>query len=338
MAVETNSISEEVGAAPTSRKKSFFNRKRQRATAFYVFTSPWIIGFLILTLLPLLGGLVLSFTNYDGLNWVPFDSESARNTIKFVGTRNYERFMLDDMAQFSLKRVFVWMGLNTPLWLIISFLLAYLLNQGIKARGFFRTLFYLPSVIPIVGIGVIGSQIFHQRYGLVNQFMEIFIPGFSVNWLVEHAMGSITSVAVWTGIGGGMIIFLAGLQNIPTDLEEAAMIDGANQWQRFWRITIPLMTPLIFYQMIVSIVVALQYFALPLLMSPTAAGSTAGLLATAPQRNVYLFMIHSFLQAFAYQRMGYSLALTWILVIIIGVIAFILFKSSKLWVFYEDEG
>ena len=311
------------------------SRQRQRNIAFYIFISPWLFGFVFLILLPLFGGLILSFTNYDGLNWVPF-GDSAMNTIKFTGSRNYVRIFEDADATYSLQRVFVWTALNTPIWLVVSFCLAYLLHQKIRGKAFFRTIFYLPSVVPVVAIGVISVQMFHGLYGFINQFMQTIIPGFSVNWLTEYALPSVTSMAVWTGIGGGMIIFLAGLQAIPDVYEEAAVVDGANKWQRFRMITIPLMTPLIFYQLILSLVVALQYYALPLLMAPNTA-STAGLLSSTPQRDIYLYMIHALRQAFTFQRYGYSLALTWFLVAIIMVFTFILFRTSSLWVYYENE-
>ncbi len=315
-------------------QRRFLTRKGEQNMAFYIFIAPWLLGFITLVLLPLIGGLILSFTNYDGLNWSPL-GDSALNTIKFKGFDNYTRIFEDADAMWSLRRVFIWTGLNTPLWLIISFVIAYLLHQRIRGRGIFRTIFYLPSIIPIVAIATIGSQLFHQRFGLINQFMDIFIDGFSVNWLIDYAMISITSMAVWTGIGNGMIIFLAGFQGIPDSLEEAAIVDGANRWQRFWRITVPLMTPLIFYQLLLSLVTALQYVSLPLLMAPS--GSNAGVLSAAPQRNVYLFMIHAFVQGFGRQRLGYSLALTWFLVIIIVVFTVILFRTAPLWVHYENE-
>lgn len=318
-----------------TRRRRRLSRKGEKNLAFYIFIGPWLLGFIVLVLVPLVGGLILSFTNYDGLNWSPL-GDSALNTIRFTGTGNYTRIFEDADAMFSLRQVFIWTALNTPLWLVLSFLIAWLLHQPIKGRGIFRTIFYLPSIIPIVAIATIGSQIFHQRYGLINQFMEVFISGFSVNWLIDYAMISITSMAVWTGIGNGMIIFLAGFQNIPQTLNEAATVDGANRWQRFWNVTIPLMTPLIFYQLILSLVAALQYVSLPFLMAPNAA-SNAGILTSPPQRDVYLFMIHAFIQGFGRQRFGYSLALTWFLVAIIVVFTVILFRTAPFWVHYENE-
>ena len=158
--------------------------------------------------------------------------------------------------------------------------------------------------------------------------LNIFFPGVQINWLTEYAMIALTTVAVWTGLGAGIVIFLAGLQGIPVALEEAAMIDGANRFQSLRHVTIPLMTPIIFYQLVLSIVAAMQYFALPMLLAPTA-GAAAGALGAAPTRAVYLYMVHSFRQAFGFHRYGYATALTWFLVILILIFTAVLFWSSR---------
>jgi multiple sugar transport system permease protein len=221
------------------------------------------------------------------------------------------------------------------LWLCLSFLLAYLLNNAIKGRGLFRTLFYLPSVIPLVAVAWIGRIMLTPSNGLVNQVIQLAFPGTAINWLSEYALYSLTSFAVWTGLGVGMVIFLAGLQNIPVELEEAALIDGATKLQSLRHVTIPLMTPVIFYQLILSIVAALQTFALPMLLAPSGGGNT-GTLSTPPTRSVYLFMIHTFQQAFGFQRYGYANALSWFMVVIIVVFTLLLFWSAPKWVHYDN--
>ncbi|MCX6049284.1 MAG: sugar ABC transporter permease [Chloroflexi bacterium] len=271
--------------------------------------------------------MAISFTNYDGLNI---------GNLKFLGLSNYTRIFSDRDAMWSLQRVFVWTALNVPLWLCISFILAYLLNQGIRARGFFRTMYYLPSVIPLVAVAWIGRLMLHPTLGLVNQTLNLFFHGVQINWLTEYAMISLTTVAVWTGLGAGMVIFLAGLQGIPVALEEAAVIDGANRLQSLRHVTIPLMTPIIFYQLVLSIVAAMQYFALPMLLAPTAGGG-GGALGAAPTRAVYLFMVHSFRQAFGFHRYGYATALTWFLVILILLFTAVLFWSAPRWVHSDTE-
>jgi ABC-type sugar transport system permease subunit len=303
------------------------SRRVQKNIAFYLFIAPWLLGFIFLVFFPVLGGLALSFTNYDGLNL---------STVRFLGLRNYTRIFSDQDAMWSLQRVLVWTALNVPLWLGLSFILAYLLNQGIRARGFFRTMYYLPSVIPLVAVAWIGRLMLHPTTGLVNHTLNLFIPGVQINWLTEYALISLTTIAVWTGLGAGIVIFLAGLQGIPVVLEEAAMIDGANRWQSLRHVTIPLMTPIIFYQMVLSIVSAMQYFALPILLAPTAGGG-GGTLGAAPTRDVFLFMVHSFRQAFGFHRYGYATALTWFLVILILLFTAVLFWSAPKWVHSEAD-
>ncbi|MCL4831221.1 MAG: sugar ABC transporter permease [Caldilineaceae bacterium] len=315
------------GKARKTLRQRLASRSTKKSIAFYLFIAPWLLGLIVLTILPLLGGLALSFTNYDGLNLA---------TMKFMAAKNYTRIFTDRDALYSLQRVLLWAALNTPLWLVLSFVLAYLLNQNIKGRGIFRTLFYLPSVIPLVAVAWIGRIMLHHIYGFVNQSLELVIPNVSINWLSEYALVSLTSVAVWTGLGSGIVIFLAGLQGIPLELEEAARIDGANKFQSFRNVTIPLMTPIIFYQLVLSLVSALQYFALPMLLAPSAGGNS-GALSTPPTRSVYLFMIHAFRQAFGFQRYGYSLALTWFLVVVIILFTAILFWSAPRWVHYESD-
>ena len=303
------------------------SRRMQKNIAFYLFIAPWLLGFVFLVLIPVFGGVAISFTNYDGLNL---------GNIKFLGFRNYTRIFSDQDAMWSLQRVFVWTALNVPIWLCLSFFLAYLLNQGIRARGFFRTMYYLPSVIPLVAVAWIGRLMLHPTLGLVNKTLDLIFPSVQINWLTEYAMIALTTIAVWTGLGAGIVIFLAGLQGIPVALEEAAKIDGANRFQSFRHVTIPLMTPIIFYQMVLSIVTAMQYFALPMLLAPTAGGG-GGTLGSAPTRAVYLYMGHSFRQAFGFHRYGYATALTWFLVILILLFTALLFWSARKWVYSDTE-
>ncbi|RIK56044.1 MAG: sugar ABC transporter permease [Chloroflexi bacterium] len=312
---------------PKSLRQRLASRRAQKTLSFYLFITPWLLGLIGLVVIPLAGGLFISFTNYDGLNL---------GNLKFVGIRNYTRIFTDADALYSLGRVLLWTALNTPLWLGLSFVLAFLLNQPIRGRGFFRTMYYLPSVIPLVAVAWIGRIMLHSSFGLVNQTLSLIWPGTAINWLTEYALYSLTAIAVWTGIGSGIVIFLAGLQGIPTELEEAAVIDGASKFQSFRHITIPLMTPIIFYQLVLSVVSAMQYFALPMLLAPSAGGN-AGALATPPTKAVYLFMIHAFRQAFGFQRYGYATALTWFLVVLIMVFTAILFWSAPKWVHYETD-
>ena len=314
-------------ASNSHMKSSRLSRKTRKILTFYGFISPWLIGFILLTLVPIGVGVWLSFTNYDGLNF---------NNIKWVGFAWYERFPRDRQAVDSLKLVFQWTALNTPIWLVLSFILAYIMSKVTRFKGVFRTMWYIPSIIPLVAVAWAWRTLLHADYGLVNQALNTVRPGTYIPWLTEHALISLTMISVWMGLGNGIIIFLAGLQDISPELEDAAAIDGANQFQIFRRIIIPLMTPIIFFQLVQSIVFAMQMFALPLLLAPNNAG-TAGVLSAPPQNDVFLFMIYAFQQIFSRQRFGYGIALIWILFGIIITITIILFGTRRFWVWTEKK-
>jgi multiple sugar transport system permease protein len=235
--------------SPPQVKRWFWQRpltrRASRTIAFYAFISPWLLGFIFLGVIPLVVGFLTSLTNYDGFNV---------GATKFVGLRNYARFFADQEALYAFRRTLLWSLINVPVWLAVSFVLALLLNQSIRARGFFRTLFYLPSIIPIVGVVWAWRLILDPNNGLLNAFLSLFRPGTAILWTTEFALPALTMISVWQGLGVGMVIFLAGLQGIPRELEEAALIDGATKVQVFRRITIPLMTPLIFFQLVLAII------------------------------------------------------------------------------------
>lgn len=294
-------------------------RTWRRAAAFYLFIAPWLIGFVLLGVVPLILGFLTSLTNYDGLNLAD---------VKFVGLRNYTRLLEDPDAAFSFQRTLLWSALNVPVWLILSFALALILNQNIRGRGAFRTLYYLPSLIPLVATIWIWRIFLDTNYGLLNGIISLVRPGTAIPWLSEHALPSLTAIAVWTGLGSGMVIFLAGLQGIPTELEEAARIDGANRWHVLRYVTIPLMTPVIFFQLILALIGSFQALAVPLLLAGSGQGSV-------PPRATYLYMVHTYRQIFVYQRFGYGTALLWLLFVVILALTLLLFRTSRYWVHYE---
>ncbi|MCC6456250.1 MAG: sugar ABC transporter permease [Caldilineaceae bacterium] len=296
-------------------------RRASRTMAFYAMISPWLIGFLLLGVIPLVVGLLASFTNYDGLNV---------NAFKWIGTRNYSRVFQDSEAIYAFRRTLLWSALNVPIWLALSFTLALILNQSIRARGFFRTLFYLPSIIPAVGAVWAWRLLLDPNNGVVNAIISIFRPGTAILWTTDYALQSLTMIAVWQGAGVGMVIFLAGLQGIPRELEEAAFLDGASTLQSFRFITIPLMTPVIFFQLVLAIIGSLQQFALPMLLA-------GGRMGSVPPRDAYFFVVHVMRQIFTFSRFGYGLALLWLLFIIVVVLTIVVFWSSRYWVHYEVE-
>lgn len=297
-------------------------RDQRRTVAFYLFIAPWLLGFIFLGLFPLIVGFLTSLTNYDGLNLA---------SVKFVGLDNYIRAFTDPDVKFSLIRTLLWGLLNLPSWLILSFTLAMILNQAIKGRSFFRVVFYLPSIIPLVAAINAWRIILEKNYGILNYLISFWRPNTAIGWMSDYALPGMTMIAVWGGLGAGMIIFLAGLQSIPDELVEAAKIDGANGTRVFWHITLPLMTPVIFFQLVLGLIGSFQQLNLPLIMS------TVGVTTGVPPRPIYLYMIHTYRQIFTYGRYGYGTALLWMLFIGTVVLTAIVFWTQKFWVYSESS-
>lgn len=297
------------------------SRRRSRIIAFYAMIAPWLIGFVLLGVVPLVVGFVASFTNYDGLNVA---------TVKWIGLRNYNRVLQDSEAINAFYRTVVWSLLNVPLWLAASFSLALILNQGIRARGLFRTLFYLPSIVPAVGAVWAWRLLLDPNNGVVNAIISIFRPGTAILWTTDYALPSLTMIAVWQGVGVGMVIFLAGLQGIPRELEEAAHIDGASKLRVFRHVTIPLMTPVIFFQLVLAIIGSFQQYALPMLLA-------GGRMSSVPPQAAYFYVVHVMRQIFTFSRFGYGLALMWLLFVVIVLLTILVFWTSRFWVHYEVD-
>src|SRR5262249_22945847 len=218
------------------------SRARREARSFYLFISPWLLGFVCLSLFPLIFALLISFTNYDGLNL---------GSVKFLGLGNYLRALQDRNALFALQRTASFALMSVPLNLLCSFCIALMLtSERLRGRGVFRTLFYLPSIIPIVATVWIWRLIMDGNFGLVNGLLSLIRQGTAVAWLVDYPTMVLVLMSLWIGTGGAMIIFMAGLQGVPRELEEAALIDGASLFQMFRAITLPLVTPVVFYQLI----------------------------------------------------------------------------------------
>ncbi|MDX1415127.1 MAG: sugar ABC transporter permease [Candidatus Promineifilaceae bacterium] len=305
------------------RKKSRLSLSQREALWGYAFISPWIIGFLIFTLGPMLASLYFSFTDYNIID-----------PPTWAGIDNYRRaFFEDPIFWHSLKRTLYFAALALPLGLAFGLLLAILLNQDIPGVNLWRTLYFLPSVIAGVAIALLWSRIFNPRVGILNPFLENVLgienpPG----WLLDPdwAIPALVIMGLW-GIGGTMIIYLAGLQGIPTTLYEVAKIDGANSWQRFRNVTLPLMTPVIFYNLVIGLIASFQYFT-EVYVVTSASGELGG-----PARSTLVYNLYLFQNAFRFFEMGYASALAWILFVIILVVTVLVFRSSPMWVFYEGQ-
>jgi multiple sugar transport system permease protein len=221
-------------ASRATPKRRFQGRAWRETVSFYMFISPWLLGFLALSVVPLALGFAASLTNYDGYNL---------DNLRFRGLDNYLRAFDDPEVLHSLWRTVVFSVMNVPLSIGLALLLAILLNGAIPARGVFRTIFYLPHIVPIVAVVWIWRIFVDQNYGLVNGMLSWIWPDTAIRWTVDYPTQVLTALTVWTGIGGGMVIFLAGLQGIPSELKDAARIDGATTPQLYRAVIVPLLTP-----------------------------------------------------------------------------------------------
>jgi multiple sugar transport system permease protein len=285
------------------------------------------VGFVLLTVFPLGYALWLSLTNWDGVspNW------------SFVGFRNYARLFQDDQTIASLGRTGLFTLITVPIAVVSGLALAVLVNRPLLGRGIWRTLFYLPAVVPPVAAALTFKMLFNRDTGAANGVIEA-VGGDPIPWLADPYVRTVLIFLVLWGVGGSMIISLAGLQDVPKELHEAATVDGANRWQIFHKITLPLISPILFFQVVTGVIGALQVFVPPLLLAPVngAAGVT-----TVPEGN-YLFMVHVYAEYFAMGHFGYASALLWFLFLVVLVITGIVFKIGRRSVFYavdpDDRG
>jgi ABC-type sugar transport system permease subunit len=314
-------------AGPARHRIHDSRRAWREAKWFYIFISPWLLGLICLSVIPLGAGFLISLSNFDGYNL---------STIKFVGLQNYIRAFSDQNAAFALQRTILFTAINVPLTLTVSFCLALALTQRIYARSVFRTLFYLPSIIPTVAVAWIWKLLMDNNIGLVNGMIGYVMPGEMVRWLTDYSTLVLILLSLWINTGSAMVIFLAGLQNVPRELEEAALIDGATLPQMFRLITLPLVTPVIFYQLILNVIFSLQVLVEPMLLGESVRGIGTGL-DSLPTRDNYLYMVHTFQQIFTYQRFGYGSALLWLLFVLILGLTLLVFRTSRHWVYYEVE-
>lgn len=287
--------------------------------AGYVFIAPWLVGFLVITILPILVSLYLSFTKYDILS-----------APKWAGLMNYETmFKYDSLFPQSLKVTFTYAFTSVPLRLLFALFLAVLLSQNRKGVGIYRTIFYVPSVFGgSVAVAVMWRQLFGVNGALNSILTSTGIIDRSIGWLTgpSTALWTLVALAVWQ-FGSPMLIFLAGLKQVPYSMYEAAMIDGASSWQRFIRITLPMISPIIFFNFLVQIINGFMMFTQALII-------TNG----GPFNRTLLYVLYVYRKAFTDYSMGYACALAWVMLLIVGVLTAVIFKTSSYWVFYETKG
>lgn len=296
------------------RKLTAAEKKEERAG--YLFLSPWIVGLLLITIGPMAASLYLSFTDYNLLE-----------PPEWVGMENFTRMLDDARLLNSLKVTFLYVFISVPLQLVAALVLALVLDRGLRGMNFYRSIYYLPSLLGgSVAIAALWRQIFGTE-GLVNQVLGFFgIEG--QGWISDpsSALGTLMILNVWT-FGAPMIIFLAGLRQIPGMYYEAASMDGASKVRQLWTITIPLLTPIIFFNLVLQIIGAFQSFTQAFVVS----GGTGG-----PADSTMFYTLYLYQKGFTSFDMGYASAMAWLLLVIIAIFTLINFMASKFWVFYDD--
>ena len=313
-------VSETQGAptkAPVSAPAPRQLRRHRHNRAAVFFLAPWLIGLFGLTVGPTAVSLLYSFTDFDFLN-----------APQWIGADNYARMLHDDRFLRSLANTVAYVGLSVPLRLAVALGVAILLKKAVRGVGVYRAAFYLPSLLGgSVAVAVLWRHMFGGD-GLVNQLLALIgIDGPAWVSSPEYALGTLILLAAWQ-FGSPMLIFLAGLQQIPQDLYEAAEIDGANRRTRFWRITLPLLTPVVLFNLVMQMVTAFQSFTPSFVIS----NGTGG-----PLDSTLLYTLYLYQRAFVHFEMGYASAMAWVLLVIIAAMTVLVFRSARSWVFYGDE-
>ncbi len=291
-----------------------------------LFISPWLIGFAIFYLVPMVVSLLFSLYDF---------TLSAPDEARFIGLQNWSRMLFDDPNTWeTLFVTFKFALISLPIGMVSAFLLAVLLNsQHLIGQNIFRTLFYAPTMVPLIAAILIWSRVLNPQTGWLNQLIEVTgIEAVGINglrWLDDPNLIYIayTFIGLW-GIGNAILINLASLQGVPTELYEAASIDGAGWLRQLWSVTIPMVTPVIFYNLVLSVVGLLQFFIVPWVLN---------LGSGYPEGTTNFYMIYFYKQAFTFQNMGYGATLAWFMFIIGLAITIFLFATGRYWVYYAGE-
>jgi pectin-derived oligosaccharide transport system permease protein len=285
--------------------------------AGYLFLLPWLIGLFVITIGPLIASLYLSFTEY-----------SLIEPPKWIGVQNFTRMLSDARLHNALKVTFTYVVVSVPLQLALALAIAIMLDRGMRGLAFYRSVFYLPSMLgSSVAIALLWRQIFGTD-GLINQILRVFGVDAHTGWISDpkYALSTIILLHVWT-FGSPMVIFLAGLRQIPTMYHEAASMDGAGRWHRFVHITLPLLSPIIFFNLVLQVINAFPSFTQAFVVS----NGTGG-----PSDSTMFYTLYLYQRGFGQFEMGYAAAMAWLLVVIVGALTAINFWAAKYWVFYDD--
>lgn len=295
------------------RRSALRRREIRRVLTGLAFISPWIVGFLAFSAYPFFASLYYSFR-----------STTLLNAGTFVGLDNYRYMVEDDLFWLSLRNTLYFLGCSIVVGTVFSLTLAMLLNQRVRGLGIYRTIFYLPTIVPLSAVAVIWIWMLNPRYGIVNYALDrVGLP--TVGWFSDPtwAMPGLIVVSLW-GLGNAVIIYLAGLQDIPAELYEAAALDGASPWQRTLSVTLPLLTPVILFNIVVGLIGGFQYFVEPYVI-------TQG----GPADSTLTYALYLYQTAFEYRDAGYASAMAWVLFVLIMAVTLLLLRSSKRWVHYQ---
>jgi len=288
--------------------------RRRQVRAGLAFISPWLIGLGVFLLYPIIASLYYSFCDYSVL-------DRARP----VGVANYAELGSDKLFWKSLLNTLFYAAFSVPLGLCLALGLALLLNSGVRGLTIYRTIFFLPALVPMVALAVLWLWIFNGEYGVLNSFLSgLRVP--APGWLTDPAWSkpALVLLSLW-GVGYAMVIFLAGLQEVPVHLYEAADLDGANWRHKLWHVTLPMISPVLLFNGIMGIIGSLQFFAIPYIMAPNGQ----------PARSAYFYAMYLYDNAFLYLRMGYASAMAWILFLLILFLTLISLRLAARYVHYE---
>ncbi|ACZ43400.1 binding-protein-dependent transport systems inner membrane component [Thermobaculum terrenum ATCC BAA-798] len=288
---------------------------QREALHCYIFMAPSVLGLLLFSLGPMIASLLLSFTQYDVVS-----------PPKWIGLQNYQDLLHDDLFWQALKVTSLYSAVSVPATLALGLLLALLLNQRFRGVYFLRTVYYLPTVISGVAVAMLWRWMFNADYGIINVLLgKVGVQG--PQWLLSErwALPALIITSLW-GFGGTMLIYLAGLQGIPTELYEAAEIDGAGTWGKFRHVTLPLISHVTFFNLVLGIIGSLQVFAEAYVL-------TGG----GPNNATLLLSVYLYNNAFQYLKMGYASAIAWVMFVIVLLLTLLVLRSSSRWVFYEVE-
>jgi multiple sugar transport system permease protein len=316
--VSTTQLRDRAAPRANPAKRRGMTQRRREAIAGYVFILPWLLGAIGLTLGPMAASLWLSFTRYDLLS-----------APKWIGAQNYVNLFADDRYLKSVRVTLVYVCVSVPLKLAFALLLAMLLNRGLRGLNLYRAAFYVPSLLgSSVAIAILWRQLFDSD-GVVDKILSGLGWHNPPDWLTDphYALSTLIILAIWE-FGSPMIIFLAGLRQIPREFYEAARVDGAGLIPQFFKITLPLLTPLVLFNLVLQLIGSFQAFTPAYVVS----GGTGG-----PVDSTLFYTLYLYQQSFGNLHMGYGAAMAWILLVVIAIFTGGVFFSSRYWVFYMDQ-